>query len=116
MNDDPSSVRVVYASVTSVELECFANRCLERFAQSGLGIDKFERNNVKLHMTIMNNRYREREIPDSMSKNFDAREILKRWGNFNFGSAQCNEILLCVLGSSAAEAREFYKITGSLKF
>ncbi|XP_013108145.1 activating signal cointegrator 1 complex subunit 1 [Stomoxys calcitrans] len=115
MNDDPSSVRVLYAGVTAEELETFANRCLQRFVQSGLGFNDFGRDSVKLHMTVMNNRYREREIPDSTCKTFDAREILKRWGNFNFGSVQCNELVLCAIGSSR-DVKEFYTITGSLKF
>ncbi|XP_005176525.1 activating signal cointegrator 1 complex subunit 1 [Musca domestica] len=115
MNDDPSSVRVLYANVESEELQTFANLCFERFNKTGLGIDDFDRGHVKLHMTIMNNRYLEREIPNTTTKTFDAREILKRWGNYCFGSAQCNEVLLCALGSTT-EHRDFYKITGSLKF
>ncbi|XP_075169269.1 activating signal cointegrator 1 complex subunit 1 [Haematobia irritans] len=115
MNDDPSSVRILYASVIADELETFGNNCLQRFVESGLGFNEFNRESVKLHMTVMNNRYRERELPDSTSKTFDAREILKRWGNFNFGTVQCNELLLCAIGSSK-DVKEFYTITGSLKF
>lgn len=109
MNDDPSSVRVLYALVESPELQIFADRCFKHFNQSGLGVDDYERGYVKLHMTVMNNRYRE-----SNEKSFDAREILKRWGDFNFGTVQCNELLLCIRGSR--NANSFYKISGSLKF
>ncbi|XP_065367560.1 activating signal cointegrator 1 complex subunit 1 [Calliphora vicina] len=111
MNDDPSSVRVLYALVESAELQVFADRCFKRFNQSGLGFDDFDRGNVKLHMTVMNNRYRH-----SDAKSFDAREILKRWSNFNFGTVECNELLLCVIGGSSKDASVFYKISDSLKF
>lgn len=111
MNDDPSSVRVLYALVESDELQVFANRCFERFNKSGLGLDDFNRGHVKLHMTVMNNRYR-----TSDAKSFDAREILKRWSNFDFGTVECNELLLCVLGGSSKDKSVFYKITDSLKF
>ncbi|XP_037806588.1 activating signal cointegrator 1 complex subunit 1 [Lucilia sericata] len=111
MNDDPSSVRVLYALVESPELQIFADRCFQRFNQSGFGFDDFDRGNVKLHMTVMNNRYR-----NSDAKSFDAREILKRWSNFDFGTAQCNELLLCVIGGSAKDTSVFYKITDSMKF
>lgn len=110
MNDDPSSVRVLYALVDSPELQIFADRCFHRFNQSGLGFDDFNRGCVKLHMTVMNNRYR-----DSDAKSFDAREILKLGSNYDFGTVQCNELVLCVIGSSKG-VDEFYKITGSLKF
>lgn len=114
MNDDPSAVRVLYAGVTGEQFEAFANKCLTRFTESALGINDFDRDYVKLHMTVMNNRYRERALPQSSARNFDAREILKRYGNFYFGSAQCSELLLCAIGSSQ-EVTDFYKITGSLK-
>ena len=60
-------------------------------------------------MTVMKNRYRK-----SKAKSFDAREILKRWGDFNFGTIQCNELALCALGTKSTD--NFYKISGSLKF
>ena len=109
MNDDPSSVRVLYALVESPELQIFADRCFKRFNKSGLGVDDFDRSCVKLHMTVMNSRYSE-----SNAKSFDAREILKRWGDFKFGTIQCNELVLCAIGTSTTET--FYKISGSLKF
>lgn len=111
MNDDPSSVRVLYALVESEQLQTFANRCFQRFNQTGLGFDDYDRGNVKLHMTVMNNRYR-----NSDAKSFDAREILKRWSNFEFGTVECNELLLCVIGGSTKDTSVFYKITDSLKF
>ncbi|KAM7342043.1 activating signal cointegrator 1 complex subunit 1 [Cochliomyia hominivorax] len=111
MNDDPSSVRVLYAPVESEQLQIFANRCFQRFNQSVLSFDNFDRGTVKLHMTVMNNRYR-----NSDAKSFDAREILKRWSNFEFGTVECKELLLCVIGGSSKDTSVFYKITDTLKF
>ena len=43
MNDDPSSVRVLYALVESPELQIFADRCFKRFNTSGLDVKYFKR-------------------------------------------------------------------------
>uniref|UniRef100_A0A1A9ZE03 K Homology domain-containing protein n=1 Tax=Glossina pallidipes TaxID=7398 RepID=A0A1A9ZE03_GLOPL len=118
MNDDPSAVRVLYAIIDSPDLQSFSDRCLQRFIESGFVRDA-QREHVKLHMTLMNNRYKEAYSPDTstkeITKTFDAREILKRWGNFDFGSVQCKEILLCVIGSSRETKGSFYKISSTLK-
>lgn len=111
MNDDPSSTRVLYALVESPELQQFADKVLKHFQPTGLaGNSELEKEQVKLHMTVMNTRYRREN-----SNSFDAREILKRYGDYDFGSVECNEVHLCVLRSSN-EVDDFYKISSSLKF
>ncbi|XP_034475866.1 activating signal cointegrator 1 complex subunit 1 [Drosophila innubila] len=111
MNDDPSSVRVLYAAVESPELQQFADKCLKHFQTTGLcATDNNQRDSIKLHMTVLNNHYRK----DNKS-NFDGREILKRYGDYDFGTAQCKEVHMCVIKSSQ-EVEDFYKITGSLTF
>ncbi|KAL9916038.1 activating signal cointegrator 1 complex subunit 1 [Glossina fuscipes fuscipes] len=120
MNDDPSAVRVLYAIVNSPDLQLFSDRCLQRFIESGFMTARdAQRECVKLHMTLMNNRFKEVYSPDTstkaITKTFDAREILKRWGDFDFGSALCKEILLCVIGSSRENKGSFYKISSTLK-
>lgn len=111
MNDDPSSTRVLYARVESPELQEFANKVLKHFEPTGLaGNGESKKEQVKLHMTILNVRYRR----DS-ANSFDAREILKRYGDYDFGAAECSEVHLCVLRSSK-EVEDFYKISSSLKF
>ncbi|XP_030387971.1 activating signal cointegrator 1 complex subunit 1 [Scaptodrosophila lebanonensis] len=115
MNDDPSSTRVLYARVEAPDLQHFADRCLQHFKPSGLcATDNIERDSIKLHMTIMNNRKR-KELNAKSPNSFDAREILKKFGDYDFGIVHCNEVHLCVLKSSQ-EVEDFYKITGSLKF
>ncbi|KAH8416087.1 hypothetical protein KR222_008028 [Zaprionus bogoriensis] len=116
MNDDPSWTRVVYARVESPELQQLANKIVDHYRPLGLlGNSEANKVSVKLHMTILNSRYRSDESSSSSAKEFDAREILKRYGDFDFGTAECSELHLCVLRSSR-EVEDFYKISGSLKF
>ncbi|XP_017012486.3 activating signal cointegrator 1 complex subunit 1 [Drosophila takahashii] len=113
MNDDPSFTRILYGRVESPELQKFADQCLSHFQGTGLcATDNNERESIKLHMTLMNNRYRKEAMKSGNS--FDAREILKRFGDFDFGAAQCQAVHLCVLKSRGED--EFYKISGSLQF
>nr|XP_016927889.1 activating signal cointegrator 1 complex subunit 1 [Drosophila suzukii] len=113
MNDDPSSTRILYGCIESPDLQKFADQCLAHFQSTGLcATDNNERESIKLHMTLMNNRYRKEAMKSGNS--FDAREILKRFGDFDFGTAQCQAVHLCVLKSRGED--EFYKITGSLEF
>ncbi|EDV36343.1 uncharacterized protein Dana_GF12010 [Drosophila ananassae] len=113
MNDDPSATRVLYASVEAPELQKFSDQCLGHLQTTGLcATDNQTRDSVKLHMTVMNNRYRQ-EVK-TCENSFDAREILKRFGDYDFGSAKCQALHLCVLKSRGEDG--FYKITGSLEF
>ncbi|XP_017087878.2 activating signal cointegrator 1 complex subunit 1 [Drosophila bipectinata] len=113
MNDDPSATRVLYASVEAPELQKFADQVLAHLQTTGLcATDNLTRESVKLHMTVMNNRYRKEVM--KCDDSFDAREILKRFGDYDFGSAKCQVLHLCVLKSRGED--DFYKITGSLEF
>ncbi|XP_017466735.1 PREDICTED: activating signal cointegrator 1 complex subunit 1 [Rhagoletis zephyria] len=116
MNDDPSSVRVLYARIDAPELKKFGDMSMQPFLRSGLGFDDHERGGVKLHMTIMNSRHR-KQIDAKAADSFDAREILKRFGDYNFGKVECSEVHLCVMHHTSGDERgAFYRITGSLKF
>ncbi|XP_022224356.2 activating signal cointegrator 1 complex subunit 1 [Drosophila obscura] len=116
MNDDPSSARIVYGCIEAPELQKFADRVLAHFQTTGFAAsDNNDRDSIKLHMTVLNNRYRKKDNSAKKCPNsFDVREILKRFGDFDFGSAQCSTVHLCALNSSGTDG--FYKISGSLKF
>jgi len=87
MNDDPSSTRILYGCIESPDLQKFADQCLAHFQSTGLcATDNNERESIKLHMTLMNNRYRKEAMKSGNS--FDAREILKRFGDFDFGTSK----------------------------
>ncbi|EDV58170.1 activating signal cointegrator 1 complex subunit 1 [Drosophila erecta] len=113
MNDDPSSTSVLYARIECPDLQKFADNCLAHFQTTGLcATHHIERKSIKLHMTVMNKRYANEAMKSGNS--FDAREILKRFGDFDFGVAQSQAVHLCVLKSRGED--EFYKKTGSLEF
>ncbi|KAH8269612.1 hypothetical protein KR018_010511 [Drosophila ironensis] len=113
MNDDPSAVRVLYGRPESPDLQKFADQCLAHFQKTLLcAKDKTERKSIKLHMTVMNSRYAKGKVV--CDDTFDAREILTRFGDYDFGSIKCRAIHLCVLKSFGED--NFYKISGSLKF
>ncbi|XP_043070191.1 activating signal cointegrator 1 complex subunit 1-like [Drosophila grimshawi] len=115
-NDDPSSTRVLYARIESPELQQFANKCKKHFQTTGLyAADNNDPDSIKLHMTLLNSRYTNKKPNKNESNSFDAREILKRFGDYDFGKAQCNEVHMCVC-KSYCEGDDFYKTTGSLKF
>ncbi|XP_067634176.1 activating signal cointegrator 1 complex subunit 1-like [Eurosta solidaginis] len=114
-NDNPAAVRVLYARVESPELQKFADLALKQFLRSGLGYDDYERDAVKLHMTIMSRGYR-RKLDAKAASSFDAREILKRFGDYNFGKVTCSEVHLCAMNAGIVDKGTFYEITASLKF
>ncbi|XP_037950604.1 activating signal cointegrator 1 complex subunit 1-like [Teleopsis dalmanni] len=113
MNDNPSAVRVLYGVVDAPELQKFADLCLAPFIKSGFSFKDYNQDNVKLHMTVMNSRYRKNNRGNRQNT-FDARELLKQFGSFNFGSAECSDVSLCVIRTGRESV--FYKIIGTLNF
>uniref|UniRef100_A0A6P7G2M0 Activating signal cointegrator 1 complex subunit 1-like n=1 Tax=Diabrotica virgifera virgifera TaxID=50390 RepID=A0A6P7G2M0_DIAVI len=97
MNDDPSSVNVLYGNVEmddqvqSQNLQYIANNIADYFAMSGLAKRQYDR--VKLHVTIMNSRYRK---PEEKQESFDAEDILKKYKDFYFGVVEFRSIHLSV--------------------
>ncbi len=114
MNDDPSSVDVLYAKVedSSNRIEQIADKLMLKFVDSGLSKKQFER--VKLHATIMNSLLsKENDLgPEQQPydknlkdrESFDARNILKLFGEFDFGIYKLNEIHLSVRYSSGNDS------------
>lgn len=47
-------------------------------------------------------------------KRFDARHILEKYANYEFGSQELSEIHIAIMGSKDADG--FYKCTTSIKF
>ncbi|XP_017149908.1 uncharacterized protein LOC108160420 isoform X1 [Drosophila miranda] len=88
-DNDPSSARVGYGCIEAPELQRFANRCLSHFQATGLSASA-----KKLHMVVLKNHYR----MTAMNCPFDAREILKRFGDFDFGAVQCSTVHLVTVG------------------
>ncbi|GAB1605456.1 activating signal cointegrator 1 complex subunit 1-like isoform X2 [Argonauta hians] len=104
MNDDPGAVDVLYIKVTQPEnsqrLDVLCNQLVEKFTMAGLMQKEYDR--VKLHATIMNTLFR--SDPSGVTRlsfnrgearvSFDARQILKKFGNYDFGPYYIGEIHL----------------------
>ncbi|CAG7716839.1 unnamed protein product [Allacma fusca] len=103
MNDDPSEVDVLYAKCVLDDdtLQSVANHVANRLVASGYS--KANRGeNVKLHATLMNTRWQQQAKEGfenngykgnrSKRESFDARKIIQKYGDFDFGVVQINEI------------------------
>lgn len=130
MNDDPSSVHVLYAKVFNEKLQEIVNRIAAFFKEQGLNNSKFEREDVKLHLTLINSSFRfaetetneGEEAENSQSqgrkkyekkRSFDAREILDKFKDFYFGSFVVNEIHLSQ--RKCYDDNGFYKSSSVIK-
>lgn len=116
MNDDPSKVDVLYAKISEVEgsenvIQGIADGIMKKFIDSGYAKKQYDR--VKLHATVMNslrridqsieNEFDEKKEEKSQRESFDCRNILKLYGDFDFGVYTLNEIHLSLRFSAAAD-------------
>lgn len=97
MNDDPSAVNVLYGNVhmtdknQSEKLQEMSDKIADCFYKSGLTQRQNDR--VKLHVTLINTRYRSSE---EKRENFDATDILERYKDFYFGTAEFKNLHLSI--------------------
>lgn len=81
---------------------------------------EFGRDTVKLHMTVINAKNDKSDDDDEAGnrrkppKKFDARHILDRYADYEFGSQELNQIHIAVMKSKDADG--FYKCTTSIEF
>ncbi|KAK2586606.1 hypothetical protein KPH14_011479 [Odynerus spinipes] len=115
MNDDPSSVKIIYAAVKTKNdaLQTLSDDIVDYFAEMGFVTEK--KNHVKLHATFMNTRYRnEVNKPDkNTEKTFDATQLLNEYKDTSFGTMILNEIHLSQLKS--ASSNDYYQATAKIK-
>ncbi|CAO1359595.1 unnamed protein product [Diamesa serratosioi] len=122
MNDDPSSVDVLYGKVESTLLQEVADAVSNYFSDKGLFQKKSE--HVKLHVTLINSLFRdnddacqESEVNQQGSKHqrtsFDATKILSKFKDFNFGNLTITEIHVSTRYSKGSNG--FYEATGIIK-
>ncbi|CAF2363824.1 unnamed protein product [Rotaria sp. Silwood2] len=114
MNDDPSFVDVLYAKVQLVDktntnrLQNFLDRLNEELLNTGLMKQKFER--IKLHVTLMNSLLRKDDtgileaqktargkVKNQERESFDAKNILRLFGQYDFGQIELNELHLSIM-------------------
>ncbi|XP_071479283.1 activating signal cointegrator 1 complex subunit 1-like [Diadema antillarum] len=128
MNDDPGRVSVLYGKVRmrdgSNKLQDIADRIRQRFLASPLSQDKFEKAGVKLHMTVMNASFRQKDLPDTRAEGrgrgrpsanvqmFDVTEILQRFRDFFFGEHCIDSVHISERGRYGDDG--FYRPAGKI--
>lgn len=117
----PNAVNVVFGKVESQPLQDIANE-MARFFESQ-GLVKQERENVALHLTLLNT-FLYKKDDDGMEddvnasriikrKPFDATAILERYQDFHFGTVTVGEIHISRLGTRTPEG--YYESAGVLE-
>ncbi|CAH8870187.1 unnamed protein product [Trichobilharzia szidati] len=132
MNDDPDSVHVLYAKLTespdAQRLQAIANELLNVFTEQNLVSNGPYRpdNSVKLHMTLLNSKYRqERDGQNASSshgfspnarKPFSITGILKVAGDFCFAENQSFDQLYLCDRLSFDPTTQFHKCCCKIEF
>uniref|UniRef100_A0A182JEZ9 K Homology domain-containing protein n=1 Tax=Anopheles atroparvus TaxID=41427 RepID=A0A182JEZ9_ANOAO len=119
MNDDPHAVDVLYAKIESPTLQVAADSIYEYFISKGLMQRKYD--HVKLHATLINSLFRSTSNSDNVDEKeaerrritFDASEILRLYGDFDFGKLMVDEIHLSQRYSTSCTG--FYEATAIVK-
>jgi len=125
MNDDPTEASVLYAKCnwTDSTGQRLADFLAAKFIESGLAKPNRSGSSVKLHVTLMKSRNRQKAEAEDNSGNslrtrygpksyFDARSILKKYGDFDFGNGEIKEIHLSTRHSSGPDG--YYKSLGKI--
>ncbi|KAL4713007.1 hypothetical protein ACJJTC_012077 [Scirpophaga incertulas] len=109
MNDDPKEIDVLYGCVeeegsASGVLQRIADSLVDHFYKAGFMDKQHGRENVKLHVTLINSKYRSRLKVDDGSNDdrnsrqsrvtFDGSEILKRFRDYDFGTTELTVVHL----------------------
>ncbi|CAF4757657.1 unnamed protein product [Pieris macdunnoughi] len=119
MNDDPKEIHVLYGSVQEDDapkgvLQDMIDAIAQFFFKKGLMANEFGRDNVKIHVTLLNSKYRGKTIENGRPtkqkrESFDGTEILEKFNDYDFGVMEINNIHLSVMNSLAPDG--FYQST-----
>ncbi|XP_013188828.2 activating signal cointegrator 1 complex subunit 1 isoform X1 [Amyelois transitella] len=111
MNDDPKEIDVLYCTVQEEEapvglLQRLTDSLVQYFYKAEFMKKEFDRDNVKLHVTLINSKYRggsseavADETEDSRNyrktrTTFDGSEILNKFADYDFGVTELTDIHL----------------------
>ncbi|CAG9784324.1 unnamed protein product [Diatraea saccharalis] len=109
MNDDPSAIDVLYGCVEEENgppgiIQRLADGLVDHFYKAGYMDREYGRDNVKLHVTLINSKYRSRtstSVNDDVTGSkrqarltFDGSEILNKYADYDFGVTELKEIHL----------------------
>ncbi|KAJ2953712.1 hypothetical protein O0L34_g1332 [Tuta absoluta] len=123
MNDDPREIDVLYGCVQEENapsgiLQQVVDAIVEHFYKAGFMEKEFGRDNVKLHVTLINSKYRSRESSTNIAKTnneepqsrdrrprvtFDGSRILEKFLDYDFGVAEVTEMHLSQRHSMGAD-------------
>uniref|UniRef100_A0A6P7G360 Activating signal cointegrator 1 complex subunit 1-like isoform X2 n=1 Tax=Diabrotica virgifera virgifera TaxID=50390 RepID=A0A6P7G360_DIAVI len=121
MNNDYENVHILYAKAKIVDetdemtLQTLANGLSVHFYERGLL--KKHQENIKLHMTLINTKYRTE--PGSprrrwvKRKSIDARKIMEKYKDYEFG--QCDLTSIHIANISTLGKDGFYEVLGSVE-
>ncbi|EZA56279.1 activating signal cointegrator 1 complex subunit 1 isoform X2 [Ooceraea biroi] len=110
MNDDPTEVKVLFAKISQNDkLQKLVDETVNHFVDFGLM--KKERENVKLHATLMNVSFKD-DHSSRFKEKIDATEIFKDHKETLFGEITLNQIDISELGT--ASKNNYYKSIGSI--
>lgn len=125
MQENLNKVNVLYANASLIEenedlnLQKIANDMVDFFYERGLL--KSHRGDVKLHVTMINTKYRDKdtESPQKRKKRwiprkpFDATRIMEKYKDYDFGETILDEIHLSLMSSVGDNG--FYKPLSVIK-
>ncbi|XP_028037353.1 activating signal cointegrator 1 complex subunit 1 [Bombyx mandarina] len=108
MNDDPKAINVLYGRVQEEDwaaaglIQKLGDALVDHFYKAGFMKKEFGRENIKLHVTFINTKYRETTDVDAPQQNqtinnrktFDGSEILEKFADYDFGVMEVTEIHL----------------------
>ncbi|XP_037877692.1 activating signal cointegrator 1 complex subunit 1 isoform X2 [Bombyx mori] len=108
MNDDPKAINVLYGRVQEEDwaaaglIQKLGDALVDHFYRAGFMKKEFGRENIKLHVTFINTKYRETSDVDAPQQNqtinnrktFDGSEILEKFADYDFGVMEVTEIHL----------------------
>ncbi|XP_026757282.2 activating signal cointegrator 1 complex subunit 1 isoform X2 [Galleria mellonella] len=110
MNDDPRSIDVLYGLVQEEAaptglLQNLTDALVEYFYKAGFMEKEYGREHVKMHVTLINSKYRSRSSEATTAEDkwkdrrkpritFDGSEILKKFADYDFGVTELTDIHL----------------------
>ncbi|XP_057660454.1 activating signal cointegrator 1 complex subunit 1 [Diorhabda carinulata] len=103
MNGNYKKVDVLYAKAKiyneteEISLQDIANQLSEHFYQKGLL--KQHQEQIKLHMTLMNTKYRNSKKKWAKRVNFDATKIMEKYKDYEFGKCDFNTVHISNMSS-----------------
>ncbi|CAB3230920.1 unnamed protein product [Arctia plantaginis] len=120
MNDDPSQIDVLYGTVQEESsakglIQELADGLVDYFSKAGYMNREHGRDNVKLHVTLMNSKYGNRtsgtNVEDSGSSRnirkprvtFDGSLVLEKFADFDFGVMELEDIHLSQRHSTGSD-------------